>query len=121
MSLTTAEKFLILAHHPEKPKYAIPEQMRNVGLIGAILMDLANEERIVIEEGRIKVRSTNTRLPDPHRAILGKIQQSTRPKKVKAWISRFAQLPGKYRKAIQVELERKGIMRIEKKRFLFIP
>lgn len=31
MSLTTAEKFLILAHHPEKPRYYIPEQRRNAG------------------------------------------------------------------------------------------
>jgi hypothetical protein len=121
MSLTTAEKFLVLAHHPTKPKYAIPEQMRNTGLIGAILMDLSAEERIVIEGGRIKVRSTNSHLPEPHRVILKKIQETSKLKKVKTWISRFSQLPGKYRKAIQVELERKAIMRIERKRFLFFP
>jgi hypothetical protein len=120
MSLTVAEKFLILAHHPEKSKYVIPEQMRNAGLIGSILIDLSAEERIKIEDGKIFVKHTNTNLPEAHRLILQKIKHSSKPRKVKSWISRFAQVPGKYRKGLLVSLERKGILRLEHKRFLFI-
>lgn len=120
MSLTVAEKFLILIHHPQKSKYVVSEQAKNAGLIGAILLDLSAEERISIGEGKVTVRHSSTRLPEPHRLILQKIQQSPKQKKVKSWISRFAQGPGKYRKGILISLERKGILRIEHKRFLFI-
>jgi hypothetical protein len=120
MNLTVSEKFLILAHHQEKSSYVIPEQMRNAGLIGSILIDLISEERLKIEDGKVTVRHTNTNLPEAHRLILQKIHQSSKKKKVKTWISRFAQGSGKYRKGILVSLERKGILRIEHKRFLFI-
>ena len=120
MSLTVAEKFLILIHHPEKSKYVVMEQAMNAGLIGAILLDLSAEERIKITEGKVTVRHSSSRLPEPHRQILKKIQQSPKQKKAKSWISRFALSPGKYRKGILVSLERKGILRIERKRFLFI-
>jgi hypothetical protein len=120
MSLSIAEKFMVLAHHPVKSTYLVTDQAKNAGLIGAILLDLLKEERIYIKEGKITIKHTNTHLPESHSLILQKIHQSSRTRKVKSWISRFAQVPGKYRKSLLISLERKGIFRIEHKRFLFI-
>jgi len=121
MTLTAAERFLILAHHPVKANYVIPEQTRNAGMIGSILLDLAAEDKIKIENGMVLVRSTNTKLLLPHRVVLQRMHQSTKPRKVKTWISRFAQAPGRHHREILTALERKGIVRIDRKKFLFIP
>jgi hypothetical protein len=121
MTLTAAERFLILAHHPEKANYVIPEQTRNAGMIGSILLDLAAEDKIKIENGVVLVRSTNTKLLLPHRVVLQRMHQSNKRKKVKTWISRFAQAPGRHHREILTALERKGIVRIDRKKFLFIP
>jgi hypothetical protein len=119
MTLTTAERLIVLAHHPEKPRFVVPEQLRNVGIIGSILIDLSAEERLKIEGGKIIVKHTNTNLPEPHRLMLQKIHQSGKKRKVKSWISRTVQAPRKYRRGILKSLERKGIIRMEEKRFLF--
>jgi golgi phosphoprotein 3 len=121
MDLTLAEKFILLAHHPEKSRYVVPDQMRDVGLIGSIFMDLAADNRIKIHDGKLVVRNTSTELPAVYEEVLRKVAGSSKKRRVKAWISRFAQRSGKYRKKVLELLERNRLIRIEHKHFLFIP
>ncbi len=121
MYLTLAEKFILLAHHPEKSTYVIPDPMRNVGLIGSILFDLASDNKIKIHDDGLMVKNTSTDLPAVHKKILLEMANSQKKRKVKAWIARFAQRSGRYRKEVLELLERKRILNLERKRFLFIP
>ena len=119
MIQTTSEKFLILIQNPEKSNCLISDQMRNVGLIGSILMDLVNEKSIDIENGKIKAKTTKTKLSISHKQILGLISQSKKSKKIKTWISKFSIRSRQYQKQIFKQLEKKRMIRIEYKKFLF--
>jgi hypothetical protein len=121
MELSTAEKFILLILHPEKPRYIVPEQRRTAGLAGAVLLDLAMEERIDISDKRVKVKSQNTKLSAAHSIALRKIYQAKKEKKVKAWISHFTMWNRKIRMPLLDEMKKKRLIAIEKKRFLFIP
>ncbi|MDF9796112.1 Golgi phosphoprotein 3 [Catalinimonas alkaloidigena] len=119
-SFTLAEKFLLLIHHPEKSRYLITEQMRNTGLIGALLLDLAHEKKIRLEADSMWATSHQTNLSPVHQQILARIAAYGRPKKVKFWISKLSNKSRTYRHALLARLEKKGILSVEHKKFLFI-
>ncbi|MFK5857299.1 MAG: GPP34 family phosphoprotein [Bacteroidota bacterium] len=119
MTQTTSEKFLILIQNPEKSNYLISDQMRNIGLIGSILIDLVNEKSIDIENGKIVAKKTKTSLSASHNQILDLISQSKRNRKIKTWISKFSWRSRQYQKQIFEQLEKKRLIRIEHKIFLF--
>ncbi len=119
MAQTSSAKFLILIQNPEKSNCLISDQMRNVGLIGSILMDLVNEKSIDIENGKIKAKTTKTKLSISHKQILGLISQSKRTKKIRTWISKFLSKSRQYQKQIFEQLETERLIRIEYKKFIF--
>ena len=119
MAQTTSEKFLVLIQNPEKSNSLISPQLRNVGFIGSILLDLVNEKKIELENGKIKVKSNKTKLSASHEQILELISQSKKTKKIKTWISKFSRKSRHFQKQIFEQLERKRVIRIEYKKFLF--
>lgn len=121
LSLTLAEKFLLLIHHPEKSRYLISDQMRNVGLIGALLLDLAYEKKMMVEGDKLSATASNTDLSATHQQVLSRLFAYERPKKIRRSISKLSGKSGKYRHALLASLEEKGLLRIEHKKFLFIP
>ncbi len=121
MKLTIAENFFILIHHPDKPRIEVTEVARNVGMIGAIFLDLSIEENIIIEDGVIKVKSTKSNLLPAHNELLDILAKSPKRRKPKQWISRINQRAGKTKRKLLESLEKKGIIEIVHKRFLFIP
>lgn len=120
MIQNTTEKFLILIQHPDKPRFIISEQIKNVGFIGSILLDLVNDKNLVIENGKLIVQSTTTNLTQVHKAILEQIEKSPRIRKIKTWLAKFSRKSRKFQKEILLGLENKGIIRIDYKNFLGI-
>ncbi len=121
MELNTAEKFLLIVMHPEKPRYLIPEAKLNPGLFGSILMDLTLEEKIEFKDNRIIPHSSYTKTSEAHNIILSKIAGSKKRKRIKTWITAFVWNSRKYRHMILRDLVLKGKVRIEERSFLFIP
>lgn len=121
MELNTAEKFLLIIMHPEKPRYLIPETQINPGLFGAMLMDLSLEEKIEFKDKRIIAHSSYTKISEAHNILLSKISASKKRKRIKTWITAFAWNSRKYRHMILRDLVLKGKVRIEERSFLFIP
>ena len=119
MIQNTAKRFLILIQHPEKSTFLVSDQIRKVGLIGSILLDLSINKNIDIVTGKLKVNSTESNLPKTHKQILEQISNSRKTKKIKTWISRFSRQSGKYQKEILDALEAQGLIKIEHKKFLF--
>lgn len=120
-SLSLAEKFLLLIHHPEKSRYLISEQMRNVGLIGALLLDLAYGKKMQVEGDKLSATASHTDLSATHQEVLSRLSAHERPKKIKRSISKLSGKSCKYRHALLASLEENGFLRIEHKKFLFIP
>ena len=119
MNHTTAETFLILIQNPDKPGFMVSEHIRSIGLIGSILLDLSLEEKIDLESGRLKAKSTQSSLSLQHNQILEEVAKSSKEKKIKNWISRFSRHAKKFQKEILLQLEKESIIKIDHKRFLF--
>jgi len=119
--MNTAEKFLLLIMHPEKPRYVIPEAAINPGLFGSIFVDLSIDGKIEFVDKRIEPKSSYTKISKAHDEILRKIASSKKRKKIKNWIAGFAWHARKYRHMILHDLAMKGKIRLENKRFLIFP
>jgi len=120
MVLNTAERFLILIQHPEKKRFIISEPVKSAGLMGSILLDLTNDAKIELDNGKLTARSSETALSSTHQEILERIAGESKIRKVRTWITRLSRKNGKYQKEILSGLEKKGLIRIEHKRMLGI-
>jgi len=121
-SLTNAERFLFAALKPDSFSYRVQETYVNVGLIGAILTDLAASEAISISDDKIVLSSSYRAAGDTVQDQVFKVfRKSQKTRKVKNWISRLNQRSNRYRKETLTMLKRKNLVRIEEKKFLFIP
>ena len=117
---TIAEKFLLLAHHPHKERFLLQSQHRTLGLIGSMLFDLSLEGKINVDTGRLIVKAPSTSLSAIHNTILIELSKYKKPRKVKTWISKLSWYGRRNQREVLEMLKRKRIIRIERKRFLFI-
>lgn len=118
MKLDLLEKFILLAHHPEKRRFLISDLPINYGLIGAMLLDMSLEERIDIQNDDLILKD-HRNISNPMIAeIATTIHQSKKKRKVKYWVMKFGQKASKYKRRILESLEKKNIIEIERKKFL---
>ncbi len=117
MKLSIAEKFLLLAQHPEKGWYITGDTQVVYGLIGALLMEMSLANRFRMESKKLilntEEKSENAIFADIEMRIAKK-----KPRKVKTWVSYLANKSRKYRIAIQNEMMSKRLIRVEQKKFL---
>ncbi len=50
MELSTVEKFILLAQHPEKGRFTIGVMQLNYGIIGALLPEMSQDKIVVLED-----------------------------------------------------------------------
>ncbi len=124
MELNTIEKFLLIAHHPEKWWYKINQIHLKYGIAGAILLELALRNDIVLEESKIQV-NTKSKSDDKEYPLFGEIVQtielSRRLHKPKYWIQKYGRRPRKLKWEFLSGLEKKRLIRIKRLKFLGIP
>jgi len=118
MALTITEKFILLAHHPEKGRFAVTQYQHQYGLIGSLIMDLSLKGILTVEDKRIYLKKSE--LPDDEvlRDIAQRISSSAKPRRVRYWIQKLAFRYRRYKWAVYASLEKQWIIRIEKVRFL---
>lgn len=121
-NFSTAEKFLILAHHPEKGGFLTYQTYIQYGIAGAILLDLTIGERISIADKKL-ILTPGRGLSSPVlNDVTTLITQSPNPRKTSYWIGKLANRYNRYKWQILEGLEGKKVLRIEKRKFLgFIP
>lgn len=119
MNLNTPEKFLLLIQHSTKTRFILSEQIINAGFIGSILLDLANDKNIEIVDGKLIVKSSATKLITVHKDLLAHIENTSRKRKVKTWISKLSRKTRTYKKSTLIDLEEKGVIKLIYKKFLF--
>jgi hypothetical protein len=119
-TFSTAEKFLIIAHHPEKGGFLTSQTFLQYGIAGAILLDLALWERISIS-GKILHPKPGKVLSSPIlNDVISLISQSPDPRKISHWVGKLASRYGRYKWQLLEGLEGKRIISIEKRKFLGI-
>jgi hypothetical protein len=120
MNLSTAEKFLLIGHHPEKGRFLIAGFQLEYGLIGAILLDMTLENMIITENERLIVKKSVMSNNQLFNEISSLIFNAKKPQKIKYWIIRLARQSRKYRWMLLTELTNKRFIRIENRKFLGI-
>lgn len=124
MELNTVEKFILLAKHPEKYWYKIPPIQFKFGMIGAALLELSLKNILEIKEGRFQI-NTNSEIKNSDYPGLERISEliknSRKARKPRYWIQKIARKSRMYKWEIFLGLERKRLIRIEHKSFLWIP
>ncbi len=96
-------------------------QYLNFGLVGACLFELAEQNRITIKNKRIYLHDKSTTRDAALDLVLSQISKSRKNRKIKSWVSALHQKSGRLKKEVRDELRRKGLLKQEKKKFLFIP
>lgn len=122
MELTIVEEFLLLALDDKKGKFVLDTLSLNYGLAGAILFELALQNNIRIENNRLY---TEVDVSGQKNQVLSTVvrfmRKDKKPRRVKFWVQHLGRKSYVLRKRFLQELIDKGLIRHERKRFLFIP
>lgn len=122
MELTIIEEFLLLALEDKKGHFVLDTLSLNYGLAGAVLFELALQENIRIHDKRLYSETKTKTQPHPElRAVIDFMDHSKKPRKVKYWVQHLGRKSNVLRKHFLQDLIHKGLIRRERKRFLFIP
>ena len=118
MKLSTVENFLLIAHHPNKGRFVVSEMNINYGIIGAILLEMSLEDKVIIENDSLILKNSRSTGNQIVSEISIMISSSKKPRKIKYWITKLSSKSRKYKWIILNELSGKNFMRIENKTFL---
>lgn len=122
MELTIVEEFLLLALDDKKGKFMLDTLSLNYGLAGAILFELALQENIRIENKRLYTESGASRQKNQVlNTVIQFMQHEKKARKIKYWVQHLGRKSYVLRKRFLQDLIEKGLIRHERKRFLFIP
>ena len=120
-SLTLKEKYILLNYHPEKGRILGNTSFFNLGLAGSILLELAEKEKIKIEDKRIILVDGKKTFDTGLDVVTELIATVTKPRRVSFWIRRISRFGfvRSLRKTLLEELISKKYLRKEEARFLF--
>ena len=118
MELNISEKFLLLAHHPEKKRFIVSDIRLKYGLIGAVLLDLSLEEHFEIKNKKVIVKSNSKHSDFVFHELLQAMKNSGKDRKLRYWVRKFSYKARKYKWATLSNMEKKRLLRIEQKKFL---
>jgi len=119
MSLRLYEKFILLALNQKKGNFLIDSLSLNYGLAGAILLELSELKKIVIENKKIRVadkKLTNNQIIDACLKLINAIQKKRKPR---YWIYKIGNKSSGFKKIILQDLYNKKIIKIDVKVYLW--
>lgn len=122
MNLNILSKFLLLAQHPNKGRFLIGDLHINYGIIGAALLEMSVDEKITIIKDKLILIDDQNSNPSNSIdvAITAIIKESKKTRKLRYWLQKLARKSNQYKWVILSDLEEKGLVRIEHKKFLRI-
>ena len=118
MELSLKEKFIIIAYHPQKGS-SIAGNFLSYGIGGAILFELAEQKRINVENKRVKLLDTHKTGDEVLDRAMEILKKSSKPYRVKSFISKIANKPSKFKRPIVEGLTDKRVLKEVRKKFLF--
>ena len=121
MTLTLSEKFILIAQHPDKGRLIVAGVPLYYGIAGALLMEMSLQERIVIVDGLVVLKNDKKITDSMMSEVAVMMRQSEKPKKIRFWTNKLYRKANKYKKEILAGMVKNGLLRSERKKFLFIP
>lgn len=117
-NLNTVEKFLLIAHHPEKGRFMIPQIYVQYGIAGALLMDLTLAGRIDLAEKKLILKPSKTTADPVMNEAITLMSQSQMARKADYWVRRLATRYNRYKWQVLQGLADRRMVRIEHRKFL---
>jgi Golgi phosphoprotein 3 len=117
MDLTLAEQFLLLAHHTDKKRFVVPGNQTLMGMLGAMLLDLIEAGDIKIIDDKI-ICTLQNQSDSIHPEMFSILENSKKPRKIKAWIQRLSYNGNKLKKTLFLSMSQKRYITLEQKKFL---
>lgn len=114
------EKYVIICHNKEKAEFYPFDNYFSYTIIGAVLLDLASQDYIKLENGYLKLLKTSRTNHPVYDSIINLIKASKKDRKIKHWIQRIYQKNWRIKRDTIEACAKNGIMRIERKKFLNI-
>ena len=124
MELNTPEKILILAKHPEKYWFRTAELQLKFGLIGACLLELSLQNILDVQNDHFVIKNKSKMMDSEYpgfERISELIKNSNKERKPKYWIQKISRKSRLYKWEFLNGLEKKKLIRIEHRTFLWIP
>ncbi len=113
-----AEKFLLIAHHPEKGRFMISQLFIQYGIAGSILLDMTLEDRIDIADKKLILKTARDSADPIISEVTVLMTQSSKSRKAEYWVRRLATRYNKFKWQILQGLADKRVLRIEERKFL---
>jgi len=120
--LKLSEKLFCLSVNPKNGGILMNASAAlSMTLAGSVFVELIKKELVSIENGVVHLVKPNLQNDEIHEFFLSPIRLREKDRKIRTWISWFNARGRKIRKLFLRDLVRKNVLRIEEKRFLFIP
>jgi hypothetical protein len=120
--LKLGEKLFCLAVNPNKGGLLMSASTSiGITLAGAVFVELFNKELLTIENGLVRLKNPTPQNDEIYEFFLKHIRHHEKGRKLRSWFSWFYARGRKVRGVFIRSLTRKNILRVEEKRFLFIP
>lgn len=120
--LRLSEKLFCLAVKPESGGFYMGvSSVVGLTLSGSVLMELMQKGLISMDNGVVRLLNPSYQNDEIHEFFLSQIRLKNKDLKIRSWIFRFNRSAGKIQKMYISRLVRHNVLRLEEKRFLFIP
>lgn len=121
-SLKLSEKLFCLAVNPKRGGIFLnASSALGMTLTGSVFVELMNEGVITIQNKSVHLQKSAVQNDEIHEFFLKAIRLREKERKIRTWISVFNVKNRKIQKLFIRNLVRKGILRTEEKRILFVP
>ncbi|MBW8331872.1 MAG: GPP34 family phosphoprotein [Prolixibacteraceae bacterium] len=120
--LKLSEKLFCLSVNPKNGGILMNASAAlSMTIAGSVFVELIKKELVSIENGVVHLEKPTLQNDEIHEFFLKPIRLREKDRKIRTWISWFNARGRKIRKLFLRDLVRKNVLRIEEKRFLFIP
>lgn len=120
MSLDLLEEYLLIALDDSKGQFVIDSTHLHYGLAGAILLELALREKVVIQGDYVRINDSAAVTEIALNKALEYLQEKAKSTKVKDVITAFANQAGEFKQDVLQRLINKGILKKEEAKILWI-
>lgn len=120
--LKLSEKLFCLSVNPKSGGILMNASAAlSMTLTGSVFVELIKKDLVSIENGVVHLGKPTLQNDEIHEFFLKPIRLREKDRKIRTWISWFNARGRKIRKLFIRDLVRNNVLRIEEKRFLFIP
>ena len=116
-----SEQLFLVAQNPKKKTSFVNGIYCSYGLVGALLLEMADEELILVKEKKLHINAQQTTNVPIYNEVLTWIKKSSKIRKLDYWVRFLAQKSKSLRDQLFQSLDDQRMIKIHQLKFLGIP